>query len=394
MMDSERHSRVRKALGRAGLDLLVCRMPENVLFLSGYWPLAGVSILLFPVDADPVCIVPGTEEQEAAAGLNGIRCIAYPAGTLAAGDPQAAVTRILAEQATRLRVRRVGIEGSFESMAPPVNAAEPALPTEAGFSQLRNAFHGSELKDATGLLYELRAIKTEQEAERIRIVNEIAAFGLAAFARHVQPGVRGVDLLAEVEHELVVKGTGYRGARHVRGFAQVSTGPAETSVGFRPCEISSTRRLEAGDIALLELAVTADGYWSDRTRPFVAGKPTAEQIRLFDLVARAQDAAIHAIRPGVRAGQVDAAARAVLEEAGLGTEFLHITGHGTGFRYHEPIPIIAPGSEVVLEAGMVFTVEPGVYSGLFGGIRIEDNVLIGPRGAEVLGPAERRLSGP
>jgi len=369
-------------------------MPENVLFLSGYWPLSGVSILLFPVDADPVCIVPGTEEQEATAGLSGIRCIAYPAGTLASGDPQAAVRRTLAEQAARLRVRKVGIEGSFESMAPPVNAAEPSFPTEAGFAQLRDAFPGSELKDATGLLYELRALKTDQEAERIRIVNEIAAFGLAAFARHVQPGVRGVDVLAEVERELVVKGTGYRGARHVRAFAQVGTGTAETSVGYRPCEISSTRRLEAGDIALLELAVTADGYWSDRTRPFVAGKPTAEQIRLFDLVVRARDAAVHAIRPGVRAGQVDAAARAVLVEAGLGTEFLHITGHGTGFRYHEPIPIIAPGSEAVLEVGMVFSVEPGVYSPRFGGIRIEDNVLIRPGGADVLGPSERRLSLP
>jgi Xaa-Pro dipeptidase len=393
-MDSERHSRVRQALGRAGIDLLVCRMPENVLFLSGYWPLSGVSILLFPADADPVCIVPGTEEQEAAAGLDGIRCLAYPDGTLSSGDPVAAIMKILAGQAARLRAAKVGIEGSFESMAPPVNAAEPALPTEAGFAQLRAAFPGSELKDATGLLYELRALKTRQEAERIRIVNEIAAFGLAAFARHVKPGVRGVDLVAEVEHELVVKGTGHRGARHVRAFAQVSTGPEETAVGYRPCEISSQRRLKAGDIALLELAVTADGYWSDRTRPFVAGMPTAEQLRLFDLVSRAQDAAIQTIRPGVRAGQVDAAARSVLEAAGLGTEFLHITGHGTGFRYHEPIPIIAPGSEAVLEAGMVFSVEPGVYSSRFGGIRIEDNVLIGSGGAEVLGPAERRLSLP
>ena len=241
------------------------------------------------------------------------------------------------------------------------------------------------------MLYALRARKTGAEIERIRIANEIAAMGLAAFESHVKPGVRGVDLLAAVEHEVVVRGTGYRGVRHVRAFAQVSTGPAETAVGYRPCEISTTRRLEPGEIALLELAVTADGYWSDRTRPCAAGEPTAEMVRRFDLIVRAQDAAIHAITPGVRAAEVDEAARAVIPEAGLGRDFVHVTGHGTGFKYHEPIPVIAPHEEATLDVGMVFTVEPGVYSQRFGGIRVEDNVVTLPGGGEVLGPAKRTL---
>jgi Xaa-Pro dipeptidase len=385
-VDSDRISRVRKALGQAGVDLLVCGMPENVLFLSGYWPLTGDSILLFPVEADPVCIVPSTEEDEAASSLGGIRCVTYQSGTLAAGDPRVAIARILGEEARRLPARAVGIEGSFESMSPPVNAAEPTLTAGMVVAQLRQAFPRSELKDATGTLYELRARKTDQEANRIRIANEIAAFGLAAFQRHVAPGLRGVDLRAEVEREVVVRGSGYRGTRHVRAFAQVSGGPRETALGYRPCEITSTRRLASGDVALLELAVTADGYWSDRTRAFVAGEPTAEMGRLFEVVIRAQDAAIQAVKPGVRAGDVDTAARAVMEEAGLGREFLHVTGHAIGFRYHEPIPVLAPGSQTTLEVGMTFTVEPGVYSGHFGGIRVEDNVLVTPSGAEVLGP--------
>ncbi len=375
----------------AGLDLLVCRMPENVLFLSGYWPLAGVSILLFPINAEPVCILPMTEAAEATFGPVSIRSFTYPYGTLAAGDPDASIAKILAEQAGRLRPRRVGIEGSFATLAPPVNAAEPALPTKAGEAQLRDAFAGSPLEDATSMLYDLRARKTGAEIERIRIANEIAAMGLAAFERHVKPGVRGVDLLAAVEHEVVVRGTGYRGVRHVRAFAQVSTGPAETAVAYRPCEISTMRRLEPGEIALLELAVTADGYWSDRTRPCAAGEPEAEMVRRFDLIVRAQDAAIHAIKPGARAAEVDGAARAVIAEAGLGRDFVHVTGHGTGFRYHEPIPVIAPHEEATLEVGMVFTVEPGVYSQRFGGIRVEDNVVTLPGGGEVLGPAKRTL---
>jgi Xaa-Pro aminopeptidase len=88
---------------------------------------------------------------------------------------------------------------------------------------------------------------------------------------------------------------------------------------------------------------------------------------------------------------VDAAARAVIQAAGHGAEFFHITGHGTGFRYHEPIPMLVPGGTDALEVGMIFSVEPGIYAERFGGIRVEDNVLVTADGAEVLGPAERRL---
>jgi len=246
--------------------------------------------------------------------------------------------------------------------------------------------------DATDLLYAERAVKTGYELERLRRVNEIAAMGLEAFTRNVRPGVSGVELAAEVESTVMVRGSGSKGAVRVRAYAQVATGASETALGYRPMEITTTRKLEPGDPALLELAVVADGYWSDRTRVRTAGEPSVRQKEIFDLVVSAQEAAVSAVRAGASVGEVDEAARSILREAGLGDAFVHVTGHGIGFRYHEPVPLIAPGGAEVLSAGMVHTVEPGVYSPDFGGFRVEDDVAVTASGCEVLGPFGKELA--
>ncbi|HUJ76645.1 MAG TPA: M24 family metallopeptidase, partial [bacterium] len=231
------------------------------------------------------------------------------------------------------------------------------------------------------------------EADRIRRANEIAALGLAAFRDAVAPGRTGLDLVAAVESAVMLRGTGHRGARRVRAFAQVATGAEETALGWRPMEISTRRPLADGDIALLELGVVADGYWADRTRVRAAGDPGARRRDALSRVLAAQEAAVAAVRPGAVAGDVDAAARSVLASAGLGREFLHITGHGTGFRYHEPGSFLSPGSATILEEGMVFSVEPGVYSPELGGMRLEDNILVTATGGEVLGPFAKDITG-
>ncbi|HEU4798836.1 MAG TPA: M24 family metallopeptidase, partial [bacterium] len=138
------------------------------------------------------------------------------------------------------------------------------------------------------------------------------------------------------------------------------------------------------DLVMLELSTVADGYFSDLTRMATVGRPSSRQQELLDAVRRAQRSAIEAIRPGVTGDAVDRAARGILEGAGLGDAFIHITGHGLGFRYHEPMPLLYPGSKDVLEAGMVTSVEPGVYNEKFGGVRIEDDVAVRSDGAEVL----------
>ena len=390
-MNSDRIERMRQALAREELDAVVVRLPENILLLSGYWPLNGVSYLLFPASGKPHCIVPSVESAEAEEELWDADMSTYPSGVLEAGNPLDEIYAVLKKALRGRNWKRIGYEGGFESTAPPWNCAEPPVPAAESRALLEAAFAGCDQKDVTGLLYSQRAVKTAYEIERLRRVNEIAAFGLAAFRQSVRPGVKGVELVADVEHAVMVQGSGYKGAGRVRAYAQVAAGTEETALGYRPMEISTTRKIESGEIALLELGVVADGFWSDRTRAAAAGEPSARQMAQFHLVVRAQETAISRIKPGVPVGEVDEAARSVIREAGYDDAFVHVTGHGIGFRYHEPIPLVAPGGEMVLLEGMVHTVEPGIYSSAFGGMRVEDDVAVCASGCEVLGPFRKEL---
>jgi len=374
---------------KENLDALVCRLPENVVFLSGYWPLNGWSFLAFPREGKPVCIVPHCEEKEAREELWDADCVSFLFGVLAAGNPYREIKNALIDISAGKNWTHIGYEGDFESVAPPWNAAEPAIPAETTRNLFKEVFGRESLVDATGFLISQRSCKTSYEIEKLRIVNEISAFGLKTFFELVAPGISGVEIVAEVEQAVMKQGTGYKGAKRVRAFAQVSTGVEETAAGFRPMVISSARNLESGDSALIEMGVVADGFWSDRTRFSVAGKHTEQQARIFEIIKSAQEAAIAQVRSGVTAGEVDEAARAIIRDAGYEREFLHVTGHGLGFRYHEPVPLICPGSDFVLEAGMVHTAEPGIYSPEIGGFRLEDNVVVTEDGCEVLGPAAK-----
>jgi Xaa-Pro dipeptidase len=372
-------------MAEAGLDALVCRLPENVLMLSGYWPLIGMSFLIMPAQGRPVVVLPRSEEREAKEELWEAERATYLYGVLGGADPYEAVAAVIVEKLGS-DAKRVGFEGGFESVAPPWNAGEPSISAAATLAMLERSVGRHVLVDATDLLYALRARKTGAEQEGIRRASEIAALGLRTFQETADRGRSGVDLVAHVELAVMLRGTGFRGARRVRAFAQVSTGMEETSLAYRPAVVSTLRPLVGGDPAVLELAVVADGFWADRTRSVVVGKPTARQRAAHEAVREAKRAAIARVRPGARAADVDEAARSVMRGAGFEREFLHITGHGLGFRYHEPVPVIAPGATTILEEGMVHSVEPGAYAPDIGGIRLEDDILVTPDGAEILGP--------
>lgn len=152
---------------------------------------------------------------------------------------------------------------------------------------------------------------------------------------------------------------------------------------------STARRLENGDLVLIELAACVNGYWSDLTRTAAVGSPKPEAAEILNLVKDAQQAAVNAVRPGAVAGDVDALARGKIAAQGLGPFFTHHTGHHVGFRYHDPGFLILPGEYSKLEAGMVITLEPGVYIPERGcGARVEDDVLVTESGHEVLSRIE------
>jgi Xaa-Pro dipeptidase len=377
---------------RERLDALVLRLPENVLLLSGWWPMIGASTLVFARESEAALLVPECYLEEVHSTVRQARVDTYPYGLLGAPDPMEALAAWLANEARGKKWTRIGYEGTFGLVAPSWNSAEFTPVTSATRALYENAFAGAELVDSTALIQRERQTKTPYEVAKIRLASEISAFGLAAFDGAVHIGTTGVDLAALVEHAIMTRGTGFGGASRVRGYAQVACGPRESAIGHRPNEISTRRRLDDGDVALLELGVVVDGYWADRTRVRVAGTPTQEQQRVFETVRRAKEAAIATLRPGVTTGDVDAAARAVVRDAGYADQFPHITGHGVGFGYHEFLLKLAPGGKDAIEEGMITTVEPGIYFEPAGGLRLEDDVLVTASGADILGPHLEELA--
>ena len=170
----------------------------------------------------------------------------------------------------------------------------------------------------------------------------------------------------------------------------VASGPNSALPHYR----AGNRVLAPGDLVVLDFGGVLDGYCSDLTRTVSVGTPDPEVRRVYAAVLDAQQAAIAAVRPGIQASSVDAAARAVLEDRGLGEAFGHGTGHGLGLDVHELPRITRPRSDVPaiqLEPGMVFTIEPGAYLAGWGGVRIEDDVLVTDSGCELLTTSARDL---
>jgi Xaa-Pro dipeptidase len=390
-IDMERIERTKKAMHDQNYDALICRLPENIVMLTGYWPMNGFAFLVFPVDKDPVLIAPVPEEELAHEGwVADIRTFKW--GLVDSGDPYVTIAALLKQVAAELGLvgKRVGYEGSFEFVAAPYVGAEPCVFSQVSLGMFQAAF-GNNLADATRLIHKLRLYKTPAEAERLRIANYIARLGLKAFVENVVPGNSEIKIASAVESAIMQGGTGYSGIKVARAWASVMSGP-RAAAAYKPHLLSTQRRMENGDFALLELATVADGWWSDLTRTRVAGYARPEDLEKWKAVVDVQSAAFAVIRPGVASNQVDRAAREVIEKCGLGSYFIHHTGHGLGLRYHEPEPFLHPAVDAVLEAGMVSSVEPGIYIDGWGGMRCEDNILVTESGVEILSEFSRELA--
>jgi Xaa-Pro dipeptidase len=194
-----------------------------------------------------------------------------------------------------------------------------------------------------------------------------------------------------VEAAIMRRGIGYEGSRHVRAWAQLMSGPS-SSLAYSMHPATSDRVIERGDLGILELGTHVDGYWSDLTRTLVAGgEPNSRQTELYDAVVAAVDAVLEKAAAGMTGGAVDALARKEISRRGLGEFFVHQTGHGLGFRYHEPLPTLHPDNQGLVRAGMVSSVEPGLYATGLGGMRLEENVMFTESGVELLSDFDRSL---
>ncbi len=383
--DEERLRRVREALAAASLDAVVCTRPSNVLLVTGYWPVIGSAVAIATREGAVAVAAPEDEDALASEGwADAVRLFA--AGSLerlAGRFPEArAAVVALARDAGAASVRTVGHDGGA--------GFEPtAYVATFGYGErvcdlVAAAFPGAAVRDATETFARLRASLTPRELEEVRRACAIAAEAFDVTVARVAPGIREVDLAGVLTGELLAQSAG---TRRCAGEAFCMSGPngARAASSFQR---SSGRALERGDFVLLHVNSCRGGFWTDVTRTFTVGPPDARQAAIAAAIDEAGEAACEAVRPGVRAAEVDRVARAVMARHGLDHGFVHGTGHGVGFVAidHEARPRLHPRSDDVLETGMVFNVEPGYYEPGRLGIRHCDMIAVTPGGAERLTP--------
>lgn len=378
-MDADRLFRIRKAMEEEGLDVLVCRNPENVLYVSGYWPVMGWSLAVLPLDGEPTLIVPVAELDYAREGwVRDIR--PYETESLEEiWNPYERMREIL--NAIGLpKGSKVGCELNLETMATNSVVGEVNYAGKPTFDMVERVFD-AKLVDASEMLARLRMVKSDYEVSKMEVAAELAGLAVEGFLERLMEGVTECELAASAEAVVHGRGVGFKGARRSRGFAFVMSG-VNSSRAWYPFNISTDRRVCRGDVVLLEFNVCVDGYWVDITRTWVLGKPTEEQEDMFATLVEAQERVYELESSGLTASIVDGFARNFITEKGYSKLFPHRLGHGIGLRIHET-PVIHPASGDVLERGVVHTVEPGLYTSKFG-MRLEDVVVVGDRGVRNL----------
>lgn len=240
---------------------------------------------------------------------------------------------------------------------------------------------GVRLELATPVLREGRMIKDAAEIAELRRAGDAIDAVHRRVPKWLRAGRTEREVAADIAAAIVAEG------HETVEFVIVGSGPN----GADPHHEVSDRVIEDGDVVVVDIGgAVPSGYNSDSTRTYVVGEPSPEAAERIAVLVRAQQAAVDAARPGARASEVDAAARQVLTDAGLGDAFLHRTGHGIGVSVHEE-PYIAPGNDLVLREGMAFSIEPGIYFAGEWGARIEDIVVLTADGCERLNTAPHSL---
>ncbi len=378
-VDETKLGRVRERMADQGLDALVVRAPDNVLYLTDYWSMKGYDAAIFPREGEPTLVViePQRSDAERVAWTRDVRAFrGYDPD-----DPRPPTARALDRCLEVLRERdlagSVGLELSLGSQASDRMVGEPTVFTEGWFQAFREV--AGAVHDATPLLSEVRAIKTEQEVERMRLANELAALAMDHVNDHLRPGMKAGEVAAMWEGHVHAVGIGFDGKVELaRGFAAVWPGPSIRS--FTP---TGDGMVVEGEPTLFEIWVCADGYWCDHTKNLCYGQLKPEYDELLDaLLGVYREATAFAV-DGAPLPELDRLVRAGVEAAGYPGQPSHPICHGVGARAHEPPYAHQAGGGTITE-DMVLAIEPGIYWEGGGGLRLEDNFLVTAGGNERL----------
>jgi Xaa-Pro aminopeptidase len=363
--DEVKLDRVRALMAERGLDALVVRAPDNVLYLTNFWGMKGYDACAFPREGEPTLICLEASEEDAArtAWTDDVRL--FKGYDDADPRPPPARVREFAQQVSA-EYGNVGLELSLGTQAADRMVGEPTTFTHDWFTGF------GEVVDATPLLAEARAIKTEQEIERMRLANDIAAAAMEHCKLIIEPGMSEAQIAAEWEGFVHGEGTGWEGKVDLAlGFSLVWSGP-----GIKTFTATTSRTVVEGEPTLFEIWVCVDGYWCDHTKNLVVGELTPVYRELAAGLLAVYDASLAELDRRIRAG---------IAEIGFPGQPSHPICHGVGARAHEPPYAHQAGGGQIRE-GMVIAIEPGCYIEGGGGLRVEDNFLITAEGAEKLSP--------
>jgi Xaa-Pro aminopeptidase len=365
---NRRHQAVARALDSLSLDALVVTAATNIRYLSNHVGSAGT--LVFTPERLHLLV-----DFRYAESVRSVQTSASACPDLRVWPVPDSYDDALVGCLLELGGREVGFEAAHLTVA---RHEWIRTTIEAHGSSMR-------LKPTARIVEEVRVVKDDAEVAALReAAAQLGGVAHAAFAA-VRPGVTEASIGAVID--AAIRSAGFERAAFE---TIVASGPNAALPHHR----AGRRRLVSGDLVVLDFGGVLDGYCSDLSRTVSVGPPSVESRRVHDAVLEAQQAAIESVRPGIEASAVDAAARQVLERHGLGDAFGHGTGHGLGLDVHEEPRIGRPradGPSSLLAPGMVFTIEPGAYLPGWGGVRIEDDVLVTDSGCEVLTSVPRVL---
>ena len=363
-MHNSRLEHLRQSMGQHGLEALALLPGPNLLYLTGlrFHLMERPIVALIPLQGDPLLVLPQLEETK---GCQASGWQLFPYGETQA-DRLAAFQR--AAQALQPLPQRVGVESTS------MRFLELEL--------LRQCLPQARFIAGDQALASLRLLKDERELAAMQRAVQVAQQALAAALPLLKPGLTEKEVAAELVLQLLRAGS----EPELPFEPIVASGPNSALPHATP----TTRRLQPGDLLIVDWGARVEGYASDLTRTFAVGEADAEARRIHQLVLQANQAAQAAVAPGVPCSQVDQAARAVIQAGGYGPQFVHRTGHGLGLAGHEA-PYIAAENPQPLQAGMAFTIEPGIYLPGKGGVRIEDDVVVEAQGGRCLSDLSRAL---
>lgn len=343
-------------LQNENVDAAFITTPANVFYLSGFDSdpherLLGVVVFKH---AEPFVICPLMEVPD----------------VKAAGWPFEVVGHADTEDAWDVVLKSVHQRG----LAPTSVAIEKSHLTVERLERMNRLFPGAKISRLDEQLNTMRVIKDATELAHLRKAAELADYAIEVGCNEIAEGKTELEVLMAIEFEMKKKGV-----QKMSFNTTVLSGPKTAS----PHGIPGDRKIQKGDFVLFDLGVVYNGYCSDITRTVAFGEPTDAKREIYEAVKRAEQAAVDLVRPGVKALELDKAARDVIDEAGYGDYFTHRLGHGLGISVHE-FPSITGTNEMKLTEGMVFTIEPGIYHPDITGVRIEDDVAVTADGVEVL----------